>query len=61
MIGLVGSRIWSAMYHTKPAYLGFVYRSLSNSTSSGRGVFGSAIFAYKLAANNDGVKCAYSS
>ena len=46
MIGLVGSRIWSAMYHTNPAYLGFVYWSLSNSTSSGRGVFGSAIFAY---------------
>ena len=45
MIGLVGSRAWSAMYHTNPAYLRFVYWSLSNSTSSGRGVFGSAIFA----------------
>ena len=45
MIGLVGSLRWSAIYQTVPAYLGFVYASLSNSTSSGRGVFGSSIFA----------------
>ena len=45
MIGLVGSFKWSAIYQTVPAYLGFVYASLSNSTSSGRGVFGLSIFA----------------
>ena len=45
MIGLVGSFKWSAIYQTVPAYLGFVYASFANSTSSGRGVFGSSIFA----------------
>ena len=64
MIGLVGSLIWSVMYHTNPAYLGFVCRSLSNSTSSGRGVFGSAMFAYGRSYRRQttgGVQCAYSS
>ena len=53
MIGLVGSFKWSEIYQTVPAYLGFVCASLSNSTSSGRGVFGSSIFACGMIHSDD--------
>ena len=56
MIGLVGSFKWSATYQTVPAYLGFVYALLSNSTSSGRGVFGSSIFACGMIHSGDGTR-----